>query len=189
MFIKQARLDNLRRLQAQTQKRVNKKGVLLSIYNLAEAVVELDDLMKKITIDKRKEIAKAAEPVALAAYRSIIPNSKKTHKYYVKGKGLIYKIIPGNLERSIKIISDVKNLKKATSSIGPLYQPQAKGSTLGSQFKTDGFYAHMIYGSAVAWRKKIVAKAQRSSEIAVIQKMSQEALKVAQQYPRKFWEI
>jgi hypothetical protein len=47
----------------------------------------------------------------------------------------------------------------------------------------------MIYGSAVAWRKKIVAKAQRSSEIAVIQKMSQEALKVAQQYPRKFWEI
>jgi hypothetical protein len=189
MFIKQARLENLKRLQAQTQKRVNKKGVLLGIYNLAEAVVELDNLMTNVTVSKRKEIAKAAEPIALAAYRNIIPNSKKTHKYYVKGKGLIYKIIPGNLERSIKIISDVKNLKKATSSIGPLYQPQAKGSTLGSQFKTDGFYAHMIYGSAVAWRKKIVAKAQRSSEIAVIQKMSQEALRMAQQYPRKFWEI
>jgi len=189
MFIKQARLDNLRRLQAQTQKKVTKKGSLLAIYNLAEAVVELDDLMKKITIDKRKEIAKAAEPIALAAYKNQVPISKKPHKYYVKGEGLVYNIMPGNLRRSIKIISDVKNLKKATSSIGPLYQPQGKGATLGSEGKTDGFYAHMIYGSTKAWVRKVKNKAERASQMAVIQKMSQEALRLAQQYPRKFWEI
>jgi hypothetical protein len=189
MFIKQARLDNLRRLQAQTQKRVNKKGVLLSIYNLAEAVVELDNLMTNVTVSKRKEIAKAAEPIALAAYKNQVPISKKPHKYYVKGEGLVYNIMPGNLRRSIKIISDVKNLKRATSSIGPLYQLQGKGATLGSEGKTDGFYAHMIYGSTKAWVRKVKNKAERASQMAVIQKMSQEALRMAKQYPRKFWEI
>jgi hypothetical protein len=189
MFIKQARLDNLRRLQAQTQKKVTKKGSLLAIYNLAEAVVELDDLMKKITIDKRKEIAKAAEPIALAAYKNQVPISKKPHKYYVKGKGLVYNILPGNLRRSIKIISDVKNLKRGNSLIGPLYQLQGRGSTLGSEGKTDGFYAHMVYGNTRGWVKRVKNKAERASQMAVIQKMSQEALRVAKEYPRKFWEI
>jgi hypothetical protein len=189
MFIKQARLENLRRLQAQTQKRVNKKGVLLAIYNLAEAVVELDNLMTSVTVSKRKEIAKAAEPIALAAYKNQVPISKKPHKYYVKGEGLVYNIMPGNLRRSIKIISDVKNLKRGNSLIGPLYQLQGRGSTLGSEGKTDGFYAHMVYGNTRGWVKKVRNKAERAASMAVIQKMSQEALRMAQQHPRKFWEI
>ena len=189
MFIKQARLDNLRRLQAQTQKRVNKKGVLLGIYNLAEAVVELDNLMTNVTVSKRKEIAKSAEPIALAAYKNQVPISKKPHKYYVKGKGLVYNILPGNLRRSIKIISDVKNLKRGNSLIGPLYQLQGRGSTLGSEGKTDGFYAHMVYGNTRGWVKKVKNKAERAASMAVIQKMSQEAIRVAKEYPRKFWEI
>ena len=189
MFIKQSKLDRLRRLQGDTQKKFTKKGQLLAIYNLAEAVVELDNLMTNVTVSKRKEIAKSAEPIALAAYKNQVPISKKPHKYYVKGEGLVYNIMPGNLRRSIKIISDVKNLKRATSSIGPLYQTQGKGATLGSDGKTDGFYAHMIYGSTKAWVRKVKNKAERASQMAVIQKMSQEALRMAQQYPRKFWEI
>jgi hypothetical protein len=189
MFIKQSKLDRLRRLQGDTQKKFTKKGQLLAIYNLAEAVVELDNLMKRVTIDKRKEIAKAAEPIALAAYKNQVPISKKPHKYYVKGEGLFYNIMPGNLRRSIKIISDVKNLKRATSLIGPLYQLQGKGAKLGSDGKTDGFYAHMVYGNTRGWVKKVKNKAERAASMAVIQKMSQEALRMAQQYPRKFWEI
>jgi hypothetical protein len=189
MYIKLARIDRLRRLEAQTQRKVNKKGEVLGIYNLADAVVELDNLMRRITIEKRKEIAKPAEPIAIAAYRSMIPKSKKPHKYFIKGKGLIYTIMPGNLQRSIKVISDVKNLKKATSAIGPLYKDAGKGATLNSDSKTDAFYAHMIYGSTRAWVLKVKNKAERSAQLAVIQRMSQEALRVAKEHPRKFWEL
>jgi hypothetical protein len=62
-------------------------------------------------------------------------------------------------------------------------------NALGSEGKSDGFYAHMIYGSTKAWVRKVKNKAERASQMAVIQKMSQEALRMAQQYPRKFWEI
>ena len=189
MYIKLARIDRLRRLQAQSQRKVNKKGEILGIYNLAEAVVELDNLMWRITIEKRKEIAKPAEPIALAAYRSMIPKSKEPHKYFIKGKGLIYTIMPGNLQRSIKIISDEKNLLKSTSAIGPLYKDAGKGATLNSDSKTDGFYAHMIYGNTRAWVLKVKNKAERASQMAVIQRMSQEALRVAKEYPRKYWEL
>ena len=190
MFISQSKLDNLRKLQAQTQKKLTKKGVLFAIYNIAEAVVELDNLMKNITVEKRKEIQKAAEPVALATYRSFVPVSKKEHYYYIKGQGLMYGIRPGNLRRSIKIISDEKNLEKSqTSLIGPLYQLQGRGARLDNEMTTDGFYAHMVYGNTRGWVKKVKNKAERAASMAVIKEMSQEAIRVAKEYPRKFWEI
>jgi hypothetical protein len=54
---------------------------------------------------------------------------------------------------------------------------------------TDGFYAHMVYGNTRGWVKKVKNKAERAASMAVIQKMSQEAIRVAKEYPRKFWEI
>jgi len=189
MFISQAKLDKLRRLQAETQKRTNKKGQLLAIYNFAESVIELDNIMQRITIEKRKEISKAAEPIALSAYKNLVPKSNKEHKFYVGGKGLKYTILPGNLQRSIKIVSDEKNFKRVASAIGPLYKDAGKGATLSSDGKTDGFYAHMVYGSTKAWVRKVKYKAEKASQMAVFQKMSGEAIKMAQQYPRKFWEL
>ena len=185
MFISQAKLNRLKKLQGKT----NKKGQQLAISNFAESVIELDNIMQQITIKKRKEIAKAAEPIALEAYRNLVPKSKEAHKFYTSGKGMKYNIIPGNLRRSIKIISDEKNLLKSTSAIGPLYKDAGKGATLNSDSKTDGFYAHMIYGNTRAWVLKVKNKAERASQMAVIQRMSQEALRVAKEYPRKFWEL
>jgi hypothetical protein len=94
MFISQAKLNRLKRLEGKT----NKKGQPLAISNFAESVIELDNIMQQITITKRKEITKAAEPIALAAYRNLVPKSNKPHKFYVKGKGLRYNIMPGNLQ-------------------------------------------------------------------------------------------
>ena len=185
MFISQSKLNRLIKLQGKT----NKKGQPLAISNFAESVIELDNIMQQITIKKRKEIAKAAEPIALEAYRNLVPKSKEAHKFYTSGKGMKYNIIPGNLRRSIKIISDEKNLLKSTSAIGPLYKDAGKGATLNSDSKTDGFYAHMIYGNTRAWVLKVKNKAERASQMAVIQRMSQEALRVAKEYPRKFWEL
>jgi hypothetical protein len=47
----------------------------------------------------------------------------------------------------------------------------------------------MIFGSTKAWISKVRNKAQRASQMAVINKMSSEALKMAKEYPRKFWEL
>jgi hypothetical protein len=47
----------------------------------------------------------------------------------------------------------------------------------------------MVYGNTRGWVKKVRNKAERAASMAVIQKMSQEALRMAQQYPRKFWEL
>jgi hypothetical protein len=185
MFISQAKLNRLKRLEGKT----NKKGQPLAISNFASSVIELDNIMQQITIKKRNEITKAAEPIALAAYRNHVEVSVKPHKFYVKGKGLKYNIMPGNLRRSIQIVSDVKNFKYLTSAIGPLYKDAGKGVTLGSDSKSDGFYAHMIYGSTRAWVKRVKNIAERSAQSAVINKMSSEAMLMAKQYPRKFWEI
>jgi len=185
MFISQAKLNRLKRLEGKT----NKKGQPLAISNFASSVIELDNIMQQITIKKRNEITKAAEPIALAAYKNHVEVSVKPHKFYIKGKGLKYNIMPGNLRRSIQIVSDVKNFKYLTSAIGPLYKDAGKGVTLGSDSKSDGFYAHMIYGSTKAWVKRVKNIAERSAQMAVISKMSSEAMLMAKQYPRKFWEI
>lgn len=185
MFISQAKLDRLRSIQHRT----NKKGQPIKMANFAQSVVELDNIMQQITFVKRKEIIKSAEPIALAAYKNLIPQSNKAHKFYIGGKGLKYNILPGNLKRSIKIISDEKNFKNLNSAIGPLYKDAGKGATLSNDNKTDGFYAHMVYGNTRAWVQKVKNKAERASQSAVIQKMSTEAIRAAQQYPRKFWEI
>ena len=185
MFISQAKLNRLRKLQGKTTKR----GKPLAISNFAESVVELDNIMQQITITKRNEITKAAEPIALAAYKNHVELSVEPHKFYVKGKGVKYNIMPGNLRRSIQIVSDVKNFKYLTSAIGPLYKDAGKGVTLNSDSKTDGFYAHMIYGSTKAWIKRVKNIAEKSAQMAVISKMSSEAMVMAKQYPRKFWEI
>ncbi len=47
----------------------------------------------------------------------------------------------------------------------------------------------MVYGSTKAWVKKVKNQAERASQMAVISKMSSEAMLMAKQYPRKFWEI
>lgn len=185
MFISQAKLNKLRKLQGKTTKR----GKPLAISNFAESVVELDNIMQQITIVKRNEITKAAEPIALEAYKNHVEISVEPHEFYVKGKGVKYNIMPGNLRRSIQIVSDVKNFKYLTSAIGPLYKDAGKGAILNSDSKTDGFYAHMIYGSTKAWIKRVKNIAERSAQMAVISKMSSEAMVMAKQYPRKFWEI
>lgn len=193
MIISASKIDKLRRLQKETQKKTNKKGELLGIYNLAEAVVDLDNIMSKITQSERARVTKAAAPVVLSAYRNFVPQSTKEHRFYSRGmdraSGPKYFIKPGNLRRSIQDISDAKRWRTLFTSIGPLYKDAGVGVTLNSDAKTDGFYAHMIFGSTKAWISKVRNKAEKASRMAAISKMSSEALKVAKEYPRKFWEL
>jgi hypothetical protein len=192
-YITQSQISRLKRASGTGG---TKRGLFAN--GLAETVIELNDILTKITVEKRMDVINAAMPSALAVYKSLIPMSKKDHKVstFAKGAGKSggsakyrYIVKPGNLQRSIKGLSELlKKYKWKTGAIGPHYKPQPIGSTLNSEEKYDGFYAHMIYGSAKAWRQKIVMKAKNMSASIVYTKMIAEAKEVVKMYPKKFWE-
>lgn len=193
-YITQKQIANLKRASGTG---VKKRGLYAN--GLAETVIELNDILSQITVDKRIDVINAGMPAAINVYRSLIPESKKTHKISTFAKGASdnkargadykYMVKPGNLKRSIKGLSDLlKKYKWKTGAIGPHYKAQPDGSLLNSEEKYDGFYAHMVYGSAKAWRTKIVLKAKNMSSSVVYPKMVAEAKEIVKVYPKKFWE-
>jgi hypothetical protein len=192
-YITQSQISRLRKSSGTGAKR---RGLFAN--GLAECVLELDDILSKITVDKRMDVINAAMPAAINIYKSLIPVSKKEHKISTFAKGVgksdgnskyRYIVKPGNLQRSVKGLSQLlKKYKWNNGAIGPHYIPQPVGSTLNSEQKYDGFYAHMVYGSAKAWRQKIVLKAKTMSASVVYPKMVAEAKEVVKMYPKKFWE-
>ena len=192
-YISERQISNLKRI---SESGGRKRGLYAN--GLAECVLELNELLKNITIDKRIDVINAGMPAALNVYKSLIPISKKEHKIYTFSKGVgksggnakfRYIVKPGNLKRSIKNLSELlKKYKWKFGSIGPHYKAQPIGSTLNSDDKYDGFYAHMIYGSAKVWRRKIVLKAKNTAASVVFPAMISEAKEVVKMYPKKFWE-
>jgi hypothetical protein len=192
-YITQAQISRLKRASASGKKI---RGIFAN--GLAETVLELNDILMNITVDKRMDVINAGMPAAINVYKSLIPQSKKEHKISTFAKGVgksggsakyRYIVKPGNLQRSIKGLSELLNKYKWTNgAIGPHYNPQPIGSTLNSEQKYDGFYAHMIYGSAKAWRQKIVMKAKSMSASVVYPKMILEAKELVKMYPKRFWE-
>lgn len=192
-YITQAQISRLRRASG-SGSRV--RGIFAN--GLAETVLELNDILTNITVNKRMDVINAAMPAAINIYKSLIPQSNKEHKISTFAKGVgksggsakyRYIVKPGNLKRSVKNLSELLQKYKWTNgAIGPHYNPQPVGSTLNSEQKYDGFYAHMIYGSAKAWRQKIVMKAKSMSASVVYPLMIAEAREVVKMYPKKFWE-
>ena len=195
-YLTNRQINNIKKAQGKpTRNRLVMAGMV-------DAIVELEGLLKQVTIEQRMEIIDAAVPIAHDIYRNIVPKSTKTHYFtsYSKTNKLgigrddrryIYEITPGNLQRSVQILSKVlKKYKWKTGAIGPHYvKDQGKGKLLNSETAYNGFYAHMVLGSAKAWRTKIVNKAKRLSEIPVFKKMSDEGKKVMTKAVRKFWQI
>lgn len=192
-YITQKQISNLKRASGTGGKR---RGLYAN--GLAETVIELNDILSNITVDKRMDVINAGMPAALNIYKSLIPESKKEHKISTFSKGVgksagnadyRYIVKPGNLKRSIKGLSELlKKYKWKNGAIGPHYKAQPIGSILNSDQKYDGFYAHMIYGSAKAWRTKIVLKAKNMSASVVYPEMIAEAREIVKVYPKKFWE-
>ncbi len=108
---------------------------------------------------KRKKTAISATAIRLSSYE----------KYSKERMDTIIK-------RLDDLTVEVKDLRTDVS--------MGKGVTLGSDSKSDGFYAHMVYGNTKAWVKRVKNKAERASQMAVINKMSSEAMLMAKQYPQ-----
>jgi hypothetical protein len=195
-YLSQKQLSHLRDLQKSNYKGSRSSSALV-VTGLADAVLEMEKIMRVVSLDQRHKIIESATPIALKIYRSIIPVSKETHYFNSWGQDknklgigktintgsrvytrtYAYKIEPGNLKRSVQILSEIlKKYKWKLGAVGPHYiKDRGNNTYLNSEQSYNGFYAHMVYGSAKAWRRKIVLKARSLSQIPVFKAMSAEA--------------
>ena len=143
--------------------------------------------------DLKKAARKAAAPVREQAekltpllkegsehyrYKKLLPGKKRAPK----GKGNIvatYK--KGNLKKSIKILSFGRDKKGVY--VGPKFAQRGKGTGVFGQNRTkvDGFYAHMVFGSAKAFQARVTALALRVKSRASVDIFQAELEKKLQQ--------
>lgn len=149
----------------------------------------------------RQEIAAAAAPIVVEAARkqarASFSNTKIHYTYNTpklsrrlkapKGKGRkTGTYYPGNLERSILEIGERRSrYKKKTYKviIGPYYRGRGPGAgkakdIFNSMSKINGYYAHMVYGSAVAFRNRIMVPAFNNVKGQVLNIMKAKAAEV-----------
>lgn len=153
--------------------------------------------------DLRQEIASAAAPIVIESARrqaaSTFSNTKVHYTYNTpklsrklkapKGQGRkTGTYYPGNLARSIVDIGERRSrYKKKTYKviIGPYYKGRGPGvgkakDIFNSMSKINGYYAHMVYGSAVAFRNRIMVPAFNNVKAQVLNIMIAKAAEVVQ---------
>ena len=202
-YLSAKQINHLKDLQKDNYKgRRSFQGMSLRVVGLADAVIEFAELMEQCTLTERSRVIDSATPIALEVYKSLVPVSSKAHRISTnpfKNKKMqgweqndraSMVVQPGNLRKSIIDLS--KNLvsyKRAVGAIGPLYKRNTMNRGTNSSEGTNGFYAHMVYGSTRAWYNKIVVKARNLSREKVIKQMRDECIFIMQERPKKFWQV
>lgn len=128
----------------------------------------------------RKFLRPGVKPIR-DSIRAVTPQSKAPHYYYRKGKK-ITTFLPGHLKKSTQDISQLKRGYKMVPVIyvGPVYTRKAgQGGTLGGNVKAvDAFYAHMVYGAAAAYEKRVInagfQSARPVAEAAIVAQASKD---------------
>lgn len=141
--------------------------------------------------DTRRRIALAAAPLVISSIQGISPQSKKEHKRYntpklvnklraPKGLGrVVSTYLPGNLKNSVMNLADrrKKFAKSPAVVIAPLYS-RSRAKIIGKGKSVDAYYAHMVYGSAEAYQKKILIAGLRIASTGALSHMINEAEQV-----------
>jgi hypothetical protein len=147
----------------------------------------LDDISD---LEERKRINKKAATAVQNAARALAPRSRKPHFVYstpktVSGqrakrgsaKQFRTKYLPGNLALSIRVL----NLRRAINAvIGPRILNNPRAKVYGrNERNVNAFYAQMVYGSAKAFRDRVMAPAlaAQSQRVQKIIEREVEALK------------
>lgn len=132
---------------------------------LTDALDEISDAKERQRINRR-----AGQFVQYAA-RAKAPRSNKVHYHYRSGSKIVKSLrakrgsrtedrvayYPGNLQLSIRVLS----LRRAISAIiGPRILRNARAKSYGkNERNVNAFYAQMIYGSAKAFRDRVMIPA------------------------------
>ena len=166
---------------------------------MAELAVRLEGLNETISAFEqvgkifrdpttRREIALAAAPIVISAIQSSSPVGKKIHKRYntpklinslraPKGFGRVAATyLPGNLRNAvIDLATRRRKYKKSPAVVvAPLYARSKGKGPFGQGKRVDAYYAHMVYGSAEAYQKRVLLSGLQSSQGAAIQAMFSE---------------
>lgn len=107
--------------------------------------------------------------------RAVTPVGTKEHYSYRK-KRRIAKFVPGHLRKSTQDISQRKRGYKRVPVIyiGPVFTRKAgQGGTFGQNVRAvDAYYAHMVFGSALAYEKRVIEAgfrgAKAAAEVAIV---------------------
>lgn len=198
-----AQLGNFNRFQNRQRARVDlSPSVQARLDGADEFTRRIVALFREITRwDLRQEIAEAAAPVVIASARKRAANSftnDKIHYTYntpkvigrikaPKGKGRKVGIYhPGNLQRSIVEIGAKRSrYKKKTYKVivGPYYRGRGPGfgtarQIFNSDSKINGYYAHMVYKSANAFRLRIMIPALQQVKGKAFELMRRKAAQI-----------
>lgn len=164
-----------------------------------DVIRRLDSVAKSIADPKqRRQIVRRHAVLVVKAAQQLAPRSDKAHFQYFtsgvklakgirtqKGAGLKRaKYDPGNLKGSIQVLP---LRKTADAIIGPRVQRGAKeGDIFGPiSGRYNAYYAQMIYGSAKAFRDKIMVRALVSVQVQLIKGIGDSALRIIRAQARK----
>jgi len=149
---------------------VDQREVEDLMLRISKAAAEISDAKERQRINRR-----AGQFVQYAA-RAKAPRSNKVH-YHYRSSGKIIKSLrakrgsrtedrvayyPGNLQLSIRVLS----LRRAINAIiGPRILRNARAKSYGkNERNVNAFYAQMIYGSAKAFRDRVMTPALVSQQ-------------------------
>lgn len=122
----------------------------------------------------RKMIRPGVKPIR-ESIRVATPKGTEVHYSYRKGRR-VSKFLPGHLRKSTQDISNRKTSYKRLSTIyvGPVFTGKAgQGGTFGGNVQAvDAYYSHMVFGSAVAYEKRVInagfSAAKGAAEAAIL---------------------
>ena len=123
--------------------------------------------------DRRRISRKAAQKIAVAARRNPgFSDSKYPHYRYNGSQRITYN--PGNLRRSMGVVS----LRRTQDAfVGPRFARRRATEYGGAGQPVDGYYAAMLFGSALAFRNKVLIPALQRGRSAALQILQRETAK------------
>lgn len=176
--------------------RSDKESVFQVDLRAAEVNKKFTEITRSIKDPKkRREIMKEGAKYVVYAARSKAPRSRKVHYLYTgvtklisnikAAKGSVsdkrIKIYPGNLQLSIQYLDRLRRTPNAI--IGPKIVNNPRAKSYGkNERNTNAYYAQMIYGSAEAFRNKVMIPAlnQASSKVvSVVGRLAREEIRKA----------
>lgn len=123
--------------------------------------------------DRRRISRKAASKIAVAARRNTGFNDSPRAHFRKNGEQRI-RYNPGNLRRSLGVVS-LRRSKDAF--VGPRFATKRATAYGGVGQPVDGYYAAILYGSALAFRRRVLEPALQRGRSAALKVLTDESNK------------
>lgn len=133
----------------------------------------------------RNKILFPAATVAAKAIASATPVGKRRQTKRVRKAGKVV-YYAGNLRKSIQRITGLRRSRVVV--IGPFYNTKSGATEFGKTKKTaSGYYAHMLYGSAEGFGRRITRPAMAGAASQILAVLEKKYREVARKEGRKLF--